>query len=210
MSEKFLFDQEFDESGRPRRAARAETFGEDDLNAARAQAFAEGQEEGARSASATIEATAADILNQVAEQLQTLSGQFDGFAQGWRAQASAIAVAVGQKLAHRLMQDHPIAEIEAMVADCVAELHEEPRLVIRTSDPVAEVLRERLDDIAGKAGFDGHLVLLPDQQMNDQDCRVEWADGGVVRDQAETESKINRAVEAFVASPSPQGSMNHV
>ena len=42
-------------------------------------------------------------------------------------------------------------------------------------------LKQRIDDIATGCGYAGRVVLMPDPVMSGNDCRLEWADGGAVR-----------------------------
>ncbi|WP_416897911.1 MAG: hypothetical protein ACMVY4_21095 [Minwuia sp.] len=200
MNERFLFDREFDDQGQTRPKARAATYGEDDISAARAQGYAEGEMAGSDSANRTIEANATAALEEMTQQMAQASAEFGQFAEAWRCHAAGIAIAVGRKLAGKLIENQPLAEVEAMILDCVSQLHEEPRLVVRLSPAVADHLRDRVAGIAQAAGFDGHLVLLPEEAMGDQDCRVEWAEGGVERNLNTTEAEIQRAVDAFMAN----------
>ena len=209
MTERFLFDQEFDANGRARARTRAETFDEDDLAAARAQAYAEGEQAGMAAAGSGIEASAAEVLTQVARGLETTAETFNEFAESWRQETAGIAVAVGRKLASRLLAEHPLGEIEAMVMDCLGQLREEPRLVVRTSTPVADAMAERMNQIAAQAGFEGHLVILPDETMTDQDCRIEWAQGGVERSIHDPEAAITRAVDTFMAARHETRNQDH-
>lgn len=200
MSERFLFDQEFDANGRARPRARAESFDEDDLAAARAQAYAEGEQAGFAAASSGVEANATEVLAEVARGLETSAAEFREFSDSWRQETAGIAVAIGRNLANRLLSEQPLAEIEAMVIDCLGQLREEPRLVVRTSSPVADAIADRMNQLAARAGFEGHLVILPDETMTDQDCRIEWAQGGVERSIQDTEAAIRRAVDSFMAA----------
>ena len=210
MSERFLFDQEFDANGRARPRARAETFDEDDLAAARAQAYADGEQAGMAAAASGVEANAAQVLERIAESLQGTAQDFTSFAEDWRRDTADIAVSIGRKLAMKLIAEQPMAEIEAMVLDCVGQLREEPRLVIRVSGAVADAIRDRIDHIATRTGFEGHLVVLPDETMTDQDCRIEWAQGGIERSVEDTEAAINRAVDAFMAARPASRNQDHV
>lgn len=210
MSERFLFDQEFDANGRARPRARAEVFDEDDLAAARAQAYADGEQAGMAAAASGVEANAVQILELIAQGMAGTAEAFNSFAEGWRQDVAGIAVSVGRKLADRLIAEQPMAEIEAMVLDCVGQLQEEPRLVIRTSTPVAEAIADRIDSITARTGFEGHLVVLPDESMTDQDCRIEWAQGGIERSVEDTEAAINRAVDAFMAARPGPRNQDHV
>lgn len=210
MSERFLFDQEFDANGRALPRARAETFDEDDLAAARAQAYADGEQAGMAAAASGVEANAAQVLERIAEGLQGTAQDFTSFSEDWRRDTVDVAVSIGRKLAAKLIAEQPMAEIEAMVLDCVGQLREEPRLVIRVSGAVSDAIRDRIDHIATRTGFEGHLVVLPDETMTDQDCRIEWAQGGIERSVEDTEAAIHRAVDAFMAARPASRNQDHV
>ena len=59
--------------------------------------------------------------------------------------------------------------------------------------------KERLDDIARNRGFDGRLVVMGESDIAPGDCRIEWADGGLVRERAAIEAAIAEAVDRYVA-----------
>lgn len=210
MGERFLFDQEFDDRGRPRPRAQAQTFGEDELAAARSQAWADGHQAGSAETQQSIDAAAAQALQQVGAQIGDAVRQFGQFSDSWRRDAADIAVRVGRTMAERLMASQPLEEIEGMLTDCISDLHEEPRLVVRASGPIADQIADRIDDIAKAAGFEGHLVVLPDETMSDQDCRVEWAHGGVERNKAAMDAAIDQAVTAYLSAGSAERSQHDV
>jgi flagellar assembly protein FliH len=43
-------------------------------------------------------------------------------------------------------------------------------------------------------------VLLPEPGLAADDCRIEWADGGVTRERAAIEARINEAVARYLGS----------
>ena len=49
-------------------------------------------------------------------------------------------------------------------------------------------IRERLDAMTRARGFEGRLVVIAEPDVAIGDCRIEWADGGLARDRAETEA----------------------
>ncbi|PJK28449.1 FliH/SctL family protein [Minwuia thermotolerans] len=203
MGEKFLFDKNFGDGG-ARRRKKAETFTEEDLAAARAEGYAEGQRAGHQEARQEIEAAASASLSVISEQIDAASEQLQTALGDCRREAAEVAVTVGRKLAGNLIEAHPLAAIEALIVDCIGELRDEPRLVIRASDGVTEAIRERISAIAASAGFDGHLVMLPDETMTDSDCRVEWADGGAALELSRTEALIERAVRTYLTTDNVQ------
>ncbi|HXW28667.1 MAG TPA: flagellar assembly protein FliH, partial [Xanthobacteraceae bacterium] len=49
-------------------------------------------------------------------------------------------------------------------------------------------------------GFEGRLVVLAEPEIAAGDCRVEWADGGMVRDRAAVERSIDDAVNRYLGA----------
>jgi flagellar assembly protein FliH len=54
--------------------------------------------------------------------------------------------------------------------------------------------------LAKQSGFAGRLVILAEPGIETGDCRIEWADGGVVLERAAIEAKIDELVGRYVAS----------
>ncbi|HOV03095.1 MAG TPA: FliH/SctL family protein [Kaistiaceae bacterium] len=99
-----------------------------------------------------------------------------------------------------LVAHEPLAEIEALVAECLGPLRHTPHLVIRLNDAHVEALRAHVDRLAYEKGFEGRLVILGEPDFAVGDCRIEWADGGIVRDTAEVEATISAALERYLAA----------
>jgi flagellar assembly protein FliH len=54
--------------------------------------------------------------------------------------------------------------------------------------------------LAKQSGFAGRLVILAEPEIETGDCRLEWADGGVVLERAAIEAKIGELVGRYIAS----------
>jgi flagellar assembly protein FliH len=72
--------------------------------------------------------------------------------------------------------------------------------VVRINEALYENARERIERLASQSGFEGRLVLLAEPDIATGDCRIEWADGGVVLERAAIEVKINELVGRYIAS----------
>ena len=113
--------------------------------------------------------------------------------------AVAVAVSALRRLMPALAGREAANEISTLFRDCVARLHDEPRIVVRVNDSLLDTLRERLDGIAAGAGFAGRLVLLADPALSPGDARIEWADGGVERTPGAVQAEISAAVDRYLA-----------
>ena len=80
-----------------------------------------------------------------------------------------------------------------------------PHLVVRINEQLYEAARERIERLAKQSGFEGRLVILAEPDIVTGDCRIEWADGGVVLERAAIEAKINELVGRYIASRDQAG-----
>jgi flagellar assembly protein FliH len=59
---------------------------------------------------------------------------------------------------------------------------------------------ERIERLARQNGYEGRLIIMAEPDVAHGDCRIEWADGGVVLERAAIETKISELVGRYVAS----------
>lgn len=213
---KFLFDNSFDAPTKPKREAAPPPppepeppppppgFSEEELAAACARARAEGEEAGRAAALAAAEASREQALLQaerrLAAVLQQLFGELDQRARLAEQQALETATAILRRLFPELARRHGETEIVALLGECLALAHEEPRVVVRAADLQLDALRERLAGLREGAGFEGRVVLLADADLGPSDVRVEWADGGMERDAERTWREIDAVIQRTLAA----------
>ncbi|NPV22003.1 FliH/SctL family protein [Bradyrhizobium aeschynomenes] len=198
---KFLFDTDFaapEKTTRERAATSAEIAQK--VAAAEAAAYRNGYEAAQREAKVEADRRVAAALEQINIQLQGISARFEGIEQRMETEAVDVAVAVARKLCAALIDAEPLGEITGLVHDCFAHLVATPHLVLRINDALYELAREKIDKLAKQSGFEGRLVILAEPEIATGDCRIEWADGGVVLERAAIDAKINELVGRYMAS----------
>ncbi len=194
---KYMFDEDFATGTKPtitvveaeRRAADAEAI-------AHRKGFAAGQAQAHGEADQRIAAA----LGVIAEGFARLDHALGGIETRLETEAVEVAVAVAAKLAPELVAREPFAEISSLANECFHQLVTAPHVVVRIGADIFDMANEKLTEIAQAKGFEGRLVVLPDETMKPGDCKIEWADGGVVRDQAATLSAIDDVVGRYVAA----------
>jgi flagellar assembly protein FliH len=194
---KFLFEDDFT-SGHSAPGKRAVTPAAHE--AALAHADADGFRKGMNAAEAKIEGRATSALERIAQAIATMAQGLAALEARLEAESVEVAVAVAQKLAPELIAREPLAEITALASSCFHQLIAAPHIVVRVAEQVYEIAKPRLEQIAHLNGFQGRLVMLAEPGMAVGDCRIEWADGGVSRDRAATETAITEAVGRYVAA----------
>lgn len=197
---KFLFDVDFSAPDKSRE--RAATPAEIAARVAQAEALAyrNGFEAGQRESHAESERLVATSFQQISNSIAAIAARFAEIESRLQTEAVDVAVATARKLSGALIEAEPLAEITELVSDCFKHLVSTPHLVIRINDGLYEQARDTFERMAKQSGFAGRLIVLAEPELAVGDCKIEWADGGVVREAAAIDAKITELVDRYVAS----------
>ena len=206
---KYLFDEDFAAGEKPtislveheRRRADAES-----------QAYREGFRAGQEQAHQEATQRMADALSTIADGLDRLDGALTAIETRLETEAVEVAVAVAAKLSPALIAREPFAEIAALATECFHHLVSTPLVTVRIAAEIHETAKTQIEEIARTRGFDGRLAIISDESLAPGDCRVEWADGGIIRDHTATTSAIDETVARYIAArnmPAAQDSGDH-
>ena len=225
--QKFLFDTSFDPDDVRRAAERARrqeaaerakqeaaaqqpetpaepaapAITEDDLKTAHAAGYAEGEAAGRAAAQRSAENRLNALLEHVPTSLTPLIDAQRRSDADLIEHAVQIAVTMGHKLFPELARRRGLVEIEAVIRDCLADMIDEPRLVVRVADDMLDIVRARLQPMVAETGFEGAIVFMADPAMGPSDCRVDWADGGAERLSARLWDEVEATVARFFDYP---------
>jgi flagellar assembly protein FliH len=202
---KFLFDMDFSapDKGRERPATPAEVAQK--VAAAEARGYRAGFDAGQREAKAESDRRVALALEEIGTGIGAIARGFAGIETRMETEAVEVAVAVARKLCDELISAEPLGALSGLVADCFSHLVSTPHLVVRINDALYEAACEQIDRLAKRNGFEGRLVILAEPEIAAGDCRIEWADGGVVLERAAIEAKIDELVGRYMASRGQAG-----
>jgi len=202
---KFLFDMDFGapDKAREKPATAAEIAQK--VASAEARAYRDGYEAAQREAKAESDRRMALALEEIGITIKGIATRFSGIETRMETEAVDVAVAVARKLCNELIAGEPLAEVIALVSDCFSHLVSTPHLVVRINDSLYEAAREKIERQAAQSGFEGRLVILAEPEIATGDCRIEWADGGVVLERSAIEFKINELVGRYMASRDQAG-----
>lgn len=194
---KYLFDEDFASGEKPtitmveheRRRADAESQ-------AYRKGFTAGEEQAQQEATQRIAAA----LSVIADGLARLDSALTTIETRLETEAVEVAVAVAAKLAPALIAREPLTEISALATECFHHLVSTPQVAVRVGPSIYEAAKSRIEDIARERGFEGRLTIVSDESLAPGDCRIEWADGGVNRDQAATTLAIDEMVGRYISA----------
>ena len=176
-------------------------FTEEDVGVAREMAYEEGRRRGLTEAADTATQQTAAALAAIAAQMTDLAARQIEAGEEASRNAVRVALAAFKKMLPSLADATALEEIVRVVGEVVAQVLDEPRIIVRVATALAEPLRARLDEVADSHGFEGRVGLQPDAPQASGDCRIEWADGGAQRDQARLAADIEATIERALAPP---------
>ncbi|MBX9930778.1 MAG: flagellar assembly protein FliH [Methylobacterium sp.] len=186
----FLFDTDF---RRPDVGAAAEKEAAAAAEAA-SQAHARGFQEGRAQAEHQVQARLADAITRLGLAAAGLLGQSDARDAEREAEAMAFAVALARRIAGDALDSRPLDAIAEAAREALQHLRGVPHLVMRVHESLLDDAEALVKRLARERGFEGRLVVLGEPDLAPGDARMEWADGGVVRDRARIEAAVLNAI----------------
>jgi flagellar assembly protein FliH len=203
---KYLFDQSFDHANGPvavrfQRNPTEPTFTRAELEAACAKAREDGHQAALSEAAGSLEGRLAQAAEALVSGMAALAAREEALRRETETSAIELLRMVAAKAVPALVRKEPLADLEAMVVECLREAADEPRIVLRVAPDLFEPMRRRLDAIAQGHGFAGKFVLLVDESIGPVDARLEWADGGSERNAARIARDIDAALARALLNP---------
>jgi flagellar assembly protein FliH len=202
---KYLFDMDFSVPDAAREKAASAIEIAEQVAEAEARGYRTGFDAGQREAKAQSDRRAALALEQIGGAINSIAAGLSAVEVRMETEAVEVAVAVARKLCGELIAAEPLSEIIALVADCFRHLVSTPHLVVRINDALYDAARERIERLAKQSGFEGRLVILAEPDIENGDCKIEWADGGMMLERAAIETKITELVGRYMVSRNEPG-----
>lgn len=170
----------------------------DALEAARREAHQQGVVEG-RALQQDDEARAlAASLAQILACMEVATRDFRAIEEASRREALDFALIFARKLTGRLIDNAPTQTIEATARAIFNDLRGSPHVAVRVAPALVDVCKVRLSLLMRENGLEPKLFVFPDPDIGPGDCRIEWADGGIVRDRAKLDSLIEHALDLLL------------
>lgn len=167
---------------------------------AREEGYAEGLVAGEGNATSMASQTIAAAAGTLAAHAASMTAALDDARAESHKHAVDLAVSVGRKLALHLVGREPTAELEALIAECMPSLSGVPHLVIRCHADLADQIRDIATAQIATSGYAGRLVVMGEPDIRLGDGRLEWVDGGLIRDANALDAEIDETITAYLAA----------
>ena len=146
------------------------------------------------------EARLANEAKRVADAAASILAAIDGERTQLERDSATLALSIGKKLAGEALSRFPLDNIEVLISECLGPLRSTPHLVVRLHEKDAEAITETVGKFARESGFDGRFVVLGEPDFAPGDCRIEWADGGIIRNLDIVETEIETSFQRYFAA----------
>lgn len=167
------------------------------VEAARAEAFEAGVAEGRRLQADHEAIRLASCLEALSARLDIALIEMRRLEDVARDEALVFARLFSAKLSGALIASAPVTFIEDTAAAIFQDLRGSPHLAVRVEPSLVDACKAELSRKLKENGLETKLFVFPDPDVALGDCRIEWADGGIVRDRKALEAAIDRVVETL-------------
>lgn len=168
------------------------------LERARAEAHQLGVAEGRALQESAENRRMGDALDRIAGQMLGLVHQMKAVEDQARQEAMTFARIFAEKLAGRLIEQSPLATIEATARAILDDLRGAAHVAVRVAPPLVDSCKSRLGLLLRENGIEPKLFVFPDPDIATGDCRIEWADGGIVRDRDKLSYLIDKSLDMLL------------
>jgi flagellar assembly protein FliH len=200
---RFTFGEDF--RGRPAeapdQAARQATD-----EAALQDAYARGLADGRRQADADATRRVGEALERIAADAGSTLRRLDAVSAEIETEGVAFFEALARRLAGEALAERPLAAIGEAARATFRHLRGVPHLVVRVNESLVEAVEPLLRRLAHEHGFDGRIIVLGSEDVAFGDARLEWADGGIVRDGRALDEAVAAALSAGTDAAGPGSS----
>lgn len=192
------------------------SFSEAELAAAKAAAYEEGFLAGKKEGRREVDHESLQIQQEANKLTATITARIEALAQEHRDYLASrqpdlgrLVLGCGQKLAVEALRKEPLADIEAMIRDCLGLLMEAPEVRVEVHPRLQPQLARQ---------FQGQAKVVATPEMNPLDCRVSWQYGEAVRDIDAMWSHIEQIIDRYFTlsataltetTESPEGDTQH-
>lgn len=157
------------------------SFSHEELDAEVKKAEERGYEKGFQVAQSEKEQRQSLLLTEISGKLQELLDNAAAVQTNLEAEQMSLSVELVRKLLPTLEKTQAQAEVKKFLADNFVNFRKEPSLSFSFNPEVVAQMPEVISKLASQNDFEGKIAIHKDANLALTDCRVEWLNGGVER-----------------------------
>lgn len=219
---KYLFDHHhFDESDKNVKDEETvedtppapPTFSEEEMadakRKARSEGFEEGQKQAMEEARESVEQATKAVLDTVSTNIKTLLAAEAERDKQFEAETLQLTRAIFGKLFPAMLERENLSELDSFVTSIVRTQDKQAEINISVMSDLVEPLSELINNHSELSDF--LVYVKEDKNLDKGDCRIEWKNGGAIRDLTALTSQIGELLNEQLAQlpNSPQNDRKH-
>lgn len=184
------------------------SFSEAELESAKLAAYEEGFMAGKAEGRREIDHEAFELQHEtnqvfgvIKQHLDSLSQQHQQYLISKQADLGRLVLGCAERLAVEALRKEPLADIEAMVRDCLGLMMGKPEVTVQVHPKLHQPL-------AGKFGTQIKIISNPD--MNPVDCHISWSYGDATREIDTIWHNIEETIDRYFAISATEMSQQSV
>lgn len=154
-----------------------------------AEGYAKGLAEG-KGEHAALEQQVADQLRQMTIAIASVENMYKEAEGEFREAIKQLSGALALKIAGKALADKPEEAILQTLEQLLPNLIRQPELRIEVHPDLADRLQEKIIRLSSEMAFPGTIAVVASAEVATGDCRVEWASGRAVLNQAVLQQKL--------------------
>lgn len=194
---KFMFDRSFNAMGNDVDPSTGKElakpiYTQEQFDESKKTAHNAGYEAGLKATQDDLHANHNKIVKQLSKSISELIAYNEDKQKEQKAEMAEIAIAITRKILPDYSAKQGVSEVKEIVERVIGEMSHEPRLVVRVNDSVFDEINKIVTDITQSSSYSSQVVVLADEGVGPTDCRIEWADGGIERNEQNIWSEIDQ------------------
>ncbi|QUS55048.1 FliH/SctL family protein [Pseudovibrio brasiliensis] len=166
------------------------------LKAAEEAAFARGEMQARQAIAEQQKLSAQEELIVLRERLEVALGDLENQIRAQEQNLVSMCFLIARRLCSHLIAREPLAEVVALLSECLAPLRKIPQILIEVPTEDTHALEEMVEGLVLNSSFEGKVHVVKSESMSRGDCRIEWPDGGIIRDRRKTVEHIEQVIKS--------------
>ncbi len=181
--QRFMFSTSFDPETMKAESQKhaPPTFSEDQVAVAKEQSYNQGFVAGKEAAMRDLQNQQNEILSHIQIIFERMADEVWKIAGQKKQAAIDIGLSIARKIVPEFVRKNGNQELLAAIEATVTEMINEPRMVLRISEAQFDDISLLMNALTARVGYAGKMIILADNALAANDCRLEWADGGMER-----------------------------
>ena len=180
------------------------TFSEQDLQAAKEEAYRRGFNDGERkgkawadSEIAKTEQAALELTPKIIEHVAELFERYNQFTTEQKEASIQLSLAIAKKMTAGLPDEYFFEQVAQHTIECTEKMLGEPQIHIYVHPTLSDKMEQRLAKHFAGSHEPGDVIIHAEETLQQLDCRIEWTSGGMEYKHGTVQAELEEIVRGL-------------